>query len=678
MINFNKEKRLFHITNNNISYYIYANSAGYLETVYFGEFIDDLFDLDGIRKANQDNNYTQYFSRKDNKEYTHGDHFKSGLSRLEVSPHGLIDKRGAPVIIPKNNGDYVTNFLYSDFEIIDGIIDFENIPHAKENNSKTQTLHLILKDEKEEIYLHEYLTIYDDKDIIIKNFVIENKTSDTFKISIAFSLQLDLPHPNYDLHHFTGRWAKERDEVVNRVVDCIQEVSTNTGRSSHEENPFVFLKEVGANYEYGEVIGFNLIYSGNFKFRTFSDTFGGLHILYGINDEDFTWNLNAGERFVTPQAVISYSNQGIDKMSQNFHSFIKDNLITYKKDKEYKSLLFNSWEGCFMDFNTESILSYIDDSKKIDTELFVLDDGWFGRRNNEYDGLGDWWVNKDKIDLHKVIDRCHKNNMKFGIWFEPEMVNPYSDLCKNNPSFVLGNQRDVATIYRHQFHLDFANPDVVDNIFNQMCLILDEYDIDYIKWDHNRIINEHFSSYYDSLHQGEIYHRLVLGYYSLLSRLVEKYPHIMFEGCASGGGRFDLGTLYYCPQIWASDETDPIQRIFIQYNTSLGYPLSTIGSHVSANKMTSFTTKAHIALFGTYGCEMNPNKLNEKEINELKDIAKIYKKYHLNVIGNGDLYHIASPNTSNFICLQSVSKSKEESLVLLMNKLNIVILNLKD
>ena len=211
MINFNKEKRLFHITNNNISYYIYANSAGYLETVYFGEFIDDLFDLDGIRKANQDNNYTQYFSRKDNKEYTHGDYFKSGLSRLEVSPHGLIDKRGAPVIIPKNNGDYVTNFLYSDFEIIDGIIEFENIPHAKENNSKTQTLHLILKDEKEEIYLHEYLTIYDDKDIIIKNFVIENKTSDTFKISRAFSMQLDLPHPNYDLHHFTGRWAKERE-----------------------------------------------------------------------------------------------------------------------------------------------------------------------------------------------------------------------------------------------------------------------------------------------------------------------------------------------------------------------------------------------------------------------------------------------------------------------------------
>lgn len=259
--------------------------------------------------------------------------------------------------------------------------------------------------------------------------------------------------------------------------------------------------------------------------------------------------------------------------------------------------------------------------------------------------------------------------MKFGIWFEPEMVNPLSDYYQNNPHCILKEDNNPLTIARHQFHLDFSNPKVVDDIYEQMIKILDTYEIDYIKWDYNRVVYETYSYAYGKERQGEIYHRLVLGYYSLLSRLIKRYPHIMFEGCASGGGRFDLGTLYYCPQIWCSDESDPIQRMFIQYNTSLGYPLSTMGAHANANPIASYQTKAQIALFGTYGYEMNPNRLSEKEMEELSEVAKIYKEYHQSVIENGTLYHISSPNETNFLGLQSVSQDQKSSLFLFMNLL---------
>lgn len=668
MIIYNEKTNIFHLHNKQISYYIYLNEEGYLENIYFGEYLDNIIDPHSIRKANVDNNSTQYYDYKKEKECTFSDCFKSNYALLEISTHGLIDKRGAPIIIRRKNGSNVTDFTYVSHEIYHGIKSLNKMPHAK-IDSDCDTIEFLLKNRNEEIYLKYFLTIYNDKDIIIKSFEIINNTCDEIIIERAFSLQLDLNNVDYRLVHFRGRWAKERDYIENKVADGIFEVSSNYGRSSHEENPFVYLIKNDATQDRGEVIGFNLIYSGNFKFRLFNDYYHNLHVTYGINDEDFFWNLKPNDSFTTPQAVISYSFQGVDKMSQNFHAFIKENLITYKKDCEYKPILFNSWEGCYFDFDTNSIISYIDDSKKIGAELFVLDDGWFGRRDNDYDGLGDWWINNKKIDLKKVIDHCHHNKMIFGIWFEPEMVNPTSDLFRNHPEYILGEPKTNLTIARHQFHLDFSNEEVVDNIFNQMIKILDEYPIDYIKWDYNRVVYEAYSKHYPCSHQGEIYHRLVLGYYSLISRIRSRYPNIMIEGCASGGGRFDMGTLFYCPQIWCSDESDPIQRMFIQYNTSLGYPLSTIGSHVNANKITPYITKAYLALFGTYGYEMNPNLLLDDEIKELSYVADIYKKYHQSVIENGVLYHLSSPTNSNFICLESVSKDQSQILVLLMNLL---------
>lgn len=664
MIRYDRARRLLVLDNGSIGYVIYVNDAGYLETVYFGKHLADYSDFDCVRRSGEF--ATPRYRVEEGREVGYADGFKLDASPLEVSSHGLSDKRGAPIVVRGADGSFVTDLRYRSHRRIMGVPAPEGLPHA---HGAAETADILLEDRALRVRAHLYLTIFPDKDVLVKSFRIENVGKKPVRLTRAMSMQLDLPRSDYDLVHFHGRWAKERDYCCNRVVEGVQEVSSNLGRSSAESNPFVYLKQQGATTDHGEVIGFNLIYSGNFKFRTYKHFLGWMHITYGINDEDFEWTLSPGETFATPQAVIAYSAEGTDKMSQTFHRFIRENLMTYEKNEEYKPVLFNSWEGCYMTFDTQLILSYIDDACKIGTELFVLDDGWFGARDTDRAGLGDWTVNKGKIDLHRVIAHCRERGLKFGIWFEPEMVNPDSDLFRAHPEYALGWGSKELSLARHQLHLDFANPEVVENIYAQMKSFLEEYRVDYIKWDYNRTVAEHVSAAYPPERQGEIYHRLMLGYYSLLGRLVREYPDIMFEGCASGGGRFDMGTLYYCPQIWCSDESNPAQRIDIQFNTSLGYPLSCIGSHVNDSNVASYSAKAALALFGTYGYEMNPNKLTPEEMGELAATADIYRKYHHDVIANGTLYHLYAPYEGNYMCMQCVSRDRGASLVLFMNKL---------
>ena len=664
MIRYFRQERILALDNGSIGYAVYINDAGYLETLYFGGHLSDYSDFDCVRRADEFD--TPRYRADEGKEAGYADGFKLDAAPLEVSPHGLADKRGAPIVVRGADSSFVTDLRYRSHRRIAGVPAVEGLPHAHGN---CETLDIVLEDRALHVRAHLYLTIFPDKDVLVKSFCIENAGRKPVQVTRAMSMQLDLPRSDYDLVHFHGRWGKERDYCCNRVTEGIQEVSSNLGRSSAEANPFVYLKERDAAADHGEVIGFNLIYSGNFKFRICKHFLGWLHITYGINDEDFEWQLAPGERFATPQAVIAYSAQGTDKMSQTFHRFIRENLMTYAKNEDYKPVLFNSWEGCLFNFDTQLILSYIDDACKIGTELFVLDDGWFGTRNTDETGLGDWTVNRDKIDLHRVMAHCRERGLKFGIWFEPEMVNPDSGLFRAHPEYALGWGRQELSLKRHQLHLDFSDPEVVENIYAQMKAFLDEYPVDYIKWDYNRTVAEHVSAAWPPERQGEIYHRLVLGYYSLIGRLTREYPHVMFEGCASGGGRFDMGTLYYCPQIWCSDESDPAQRIDIQFNTSLGYPLSCIGSHVNDSRVASYSAKAALALFGTYGYEMNPNRLTPEEMKELAAAADIYRKYHRDVIANGTLYHLCAPHEGNYMCMQCVSADRGASLVLFMNKL---------
>ena len=664
MISFDSDSRLFVLDNGSIGYAVYVNDAGYLETLYFGKRMERYDDFTCMRDTGV------FGSRRylvpSGEDVAYGDGFKAECAPLEISPHGLSDKRGAPLVVRDGTGSYVTDFRYHSYTVEEGAPALEGLPHA--HGDSAETLDILLKDRTREIWAHLVLTIFSDKDAIVKSFSVENGTDGTLRLTRAMSLQLDLPRADYDLVHFKGRWAKERDYCENAVLDGVQEVSSNLGRSSAEENPFVFLKEHTATAASGEVIGFNLIYSGNFKFRTFVGPFRGLHVTYGINDEDFEWTLEPGDDFQTPQAVVVYSAEGVDGMSQTFHRFVRENVMTYRANDVYKPVLFNSWEGCTFHFDTDLILSYLDAACKIGAELFVLDDGWFGARDSDLAGLGDWKVNAKKIDLRRVIDACHERGVKFGIWFEPEMINPDSDLFRAHPEYVLGWGEDELSLMRHQCHLDFANPAVPACIYAQMNEFLEEYPVDYIKWDYNRTVSEHVSRALPD-RQGEVYHRLVLGYYSLIGRIAREHPEIMIEGCASGGGRFDLGTLFYCPQIWCSDESDPAQRIDIQFNTSLGYPLSCIGSHVNDSRVAPYDTKAALALFGTYGYEMDPGTLTEEEVSMLVRHAEIYKKYHGDVIERGTLYHLLAPHAGNEMCMQCVSQDKSASLVLFMNKL---------
>ena len=660
MITYCSEKRMFTLKNDKMAYVIYLNPHGDLETLYVGKPWEGMeADLGNLPLQRGQQVHRLETNVSENLMETYG-------NRYEISSHGLWDKKGAPIIIPKENGSTVTDFRYVSHEIYQGVKTLATLPSARGGEEDCESIAFLLKEATREIYVTHTITLYKHSNILLKQFTVENKTDAPVFLERAMSMQLDLPSSHYNLVHFPGRWAQERDYEENPVLDGVQEVCSNLGRSSHDENPFVFLKAPQATNDSGEVIGFNLIYSSNFKFRTFVDRTRQLHITYGINDEDFRWKLNPGEAFETPQAVISYSSEGIDGMSQAFHTFVREHLITYRHDKAYKPVLFNSWEGCYFNFNTESVISYIDDAIKIGTELFVLDDGWFGTRNDDKQGLGDWFVNKDKVDLHKIMAHCKEKGIKFGIWFEPEMVNPRSELYTNHPDYVPGEpDSKELSLWRTQFHLDFSAKQVVDELYRQMKAFLEEYPVNYIKWDYNRIVCEHFSRHYPADQQGEIYHRMMLGYYDLIGRLTAEYPDIMFEGCSSGGGRFDLGTIYFCPQIWTSDESNPSQRIAIQYNTSLGYPLSTMGAHVNDSRVASYKTKALIALFGTYGYEMNPNILTEKEQDELREVAEIYKKYHQSVIGNGTLYHLLSPNHGNLMCMQAVSKDQSASLMIL-------------
>ncbi len=665
MIRFNPQTKVLHLTNGKMSYVVYVNDYGYLETLYFGAPLTDADDIHCLRRSAEWHDSSFYYDKKSGKEYRHSDCYMSNTAPQELSAHAAMDKRYAPLVIRQADGGYLTDFRYVSHTVLDGVPDVPGMPHAR--GGDCQTVDFLLCDGYG-LQLHYYLSIYNDKNILLKSMLLVNDTPHTVHLLRAMSLQLDLPDAQWEWTHFCGRWQKERDLVRAPLIDGVQSISSNRARSSHEENPFVYFSRRGAGPTAGEAIGLNLIYSGNFACRVEVTNYGATHITYGISDEDFDWVLASGQRFHTPQAVVAYSADGEDGMSQAMHDFIKQNLVNRRLDDKTKPILFNSWEGCFFDFDTQRVLSYIDDGRTIGMEMFVLDDGWFGARNDDTAGLGDWRVNTDKVDLKRVVAHCRQCGIQVGIWFEPEMINYRSDLFRAHPEYALTGNADQASCIRHQFHLDMANPAVVDEVYRQLSAFFDEYHPDYIKWDYNRIVCEHYSSALPAERQGEVYHRLTLGYYHLLERITAHYPDLFIEGCASGGGRFDLGTLYYAPQIWASDESDPAQRMEINYTTSLGYPLSTIGAHVNASPVANYRTKAILALFGTYGYEMNPNRLTQEDREALNEVADVYHRYHKDVVENGTLYHLKNPYLGNFMSMQCVSRDRNTSLVVIINR----------
>lgn len=658
-ISYDEQNSIFRLENDFFSYIFQITEKGILRHLYFGGRIGE-FDPSSLTDLGWD--WSRTYLDADGAEKIYADNYYNDRSLAEAASHGLMDKSGAPFIVKKKGGVTATSFVYESHRIYNGKPELSTLPSTHGENA--QTLELILKDIYGEEKLLLSYTLFENLGVIARNSVIFNCGKEDIVLEKICSLELDLPESNFDLIHFHGDWCLERFAERKPLSNGNFSVASNMGRSSHEENPFAILCAKNADEFSGEAYAFSFVYSGNFRLSVNVDKWRRTRVLMGINEEDFSYTVRGGEKFEAPEGIIVYSREGFNGISHSMHDLIRDNLIKFKNAKSLRPVLFNSWEGCYLDFDTQSILGYIENAADIGAELFVLDDGWFGRRDTDSRSLGDWFVADYKINLKKIIEKCHSLNMKFGIWFEPEMINPDSDLYRARPDYALGDGKHERTLSRHQLVIDTANDEVVDLLFERMSAILDGYDIDYVKWDHNRNIGEITGS---RAEYGETYHRLILGTYKLLDRLQKKYPDILFEGCASGGGRFDLGMLYYHPQIWTSDETDPVQRLFIQYGTSYAYPLSAMGSHISKNPIMSYKDKGKIALFGTYGIEMNPCLLTREERDEVKEINAVYKKYHRDVILNGDLYRLRSPFEGNYMSLMSVSKDRNKALVLFAN-----------
>ena len=660
---FNETFQTFHLYNREISYIMTVLPNGQMGQLYFGKRIhhkeDFSYLLEMIIRP-----MTPYLSEENAA-------FSLSHTKQEYGVHGTTDYRHPAVEILQKNGSRLSDFQYQEHCIIDGKPKLSGLPATyTEKDEEAKTLILKLKDSVTDIHLELFYTIFAQGGIIARSARFENHGSESVHLTTAMSLCMDLPDSRYEWMQFSGAWARERHLKIRKLEQGIQAIDSTRGHSSHEHNPFIILKRPNTDEFQGEAIGFSLIYSGNFLAQAEVDTYNTTRVLLGINPQRFDWKLDIGESFQTPEAVMVYSDQGLNAMSQTFHKLYGKRLARgYWRDRE-RPILNNNWEATYFDFTEERLISLAQKAKDSGVELFVLDDGWFGERNHDLAGLGDWVANPSRLPegITGLAQKIEDLGMKFGLWFEPEMVNEDSDLYRKHPDWIIQTPNRTVSRGRHQYVLDFSRNEVVDCIYQMMSKILREAKVSYIKWDMNRSITECYSAALPPDRQGEVFHRYILGVYDLYERLTSEFPYVLFESCASGGARFDPGMLYYAPQAWTSDNTDAIERLKIQYGSSFCYPISSIGSHVSVSpnhqvfRRTPLQTRANVAYFGTFGYELDLNKLSIPEQQEVKQQISFMKEYR-HLIQFGTFYRLSSPFEENVTVWMVVSEDKNEALI---------------
>lgn len=661
---FFKDENLFHLSNDKFSMYVQIHESGMVLCPYFGSRLSQL-DAEAINSASPDW-YNTYYNQKQGEENLYDNLWLNSSSFLMPTSKGM-DSRPS-VINVEGFDDNKLDFRYESHRIYSGKPAFETMPYVRDDGS-AQTLELILRDKYKNLVLQVSLTVFEKYNCVIRNTRLINNTKSNLWLTNAMSVVQDFRRADLDVVHFPGEWTFERQFRREHLVEGTKVISTASGRSSHEHNPFVIISDADTSENYGDAYAFSLMYSGSFKCKASVSKTGVTRLVMGLNEDDFRYEIKAGEYFDLPEGICVFSNCGYGELSRQFHDLIRENIVKDGNLDAYRSILLNSWEGCYFDFDTQKVIDLIQQAATVGTELFVLDDGWFGKRNSDKSSLGDWHVNTDKINIKEVVDACHKNGMKFGLWIEPEMVNLCSDLIVEHPEFAAVDFNTDFGMSRHQVPLNFADDRVVDFIYDRISSVLKQYDVDYVKWDHNRSLEDCYAQNLDGAHQDEFSYRNTLGYYRLAKMLTTTFPNIHFQGCASGGGRFDLGTLFYFPEIWTSDENDPVQRLFIQYGTSFAYPPAVMGSHVNDSKTTCYRTKAEIALFGSYGFELNPICMAQSDKDEVLKVNDIYHKYHTDVVLNGDLYRLVSPFDGKAFAIDMVSKDKSKCLLLYVNLL---------
>lgn len=666
---FDSEKKIFKLDTPSSSYLLKISPAGYLLHLYYGAYVPDI-DLDYLRNGLHNASFSANVAEPEENGLT------LDTAPLEYSCNGISDFRISALQVRGKNGNASTDIRYKSHRIYSGKPALEGLPASYANtDDEADTLEITCCDDLTGAEVTLIYTAFTKLDAIARSTRIENKGNVPFELERAFSVCVDFYGYDFELLSLQGRWAKERTLVKRPLEHGIQGIHSKRGSSSHNNNPFIALARNGYTEESGEVYGFSLVYSGNFSAEAEVDCMDSTRVIMGINPEDFKWRLEEGETFTAPEVVMVYSDGGVGKMSRTYHKLYRNNLCRGEWKTKKRPILVNNWEGTYFDFDDNKLVAIAKDAAELGIEMLVMDDGWFGVRNSDNCSLGDWFVNEKKLNggIKSLVDRVNALGLKFGIWFEPEMISPDSDLYRAHPDWCLHVDGRGRSIGRRQYVLDMSRKDVRDNIFDQMYAVLSSANIEYVKWDFNRNLTEVGSALLPPERQGEVAHRYMLGVYELLERLLTAFPKLLLEGCSGGGGRFDAGMLYYSPQIWTSDDTDAIERLEIQYGTSIVYPTSSMSAHVSASpnhqtgRPSSFKTRGDVAMAGAFGYELDLTKLTDEERELVRKQVADYHKYY-DLIQNGDYYRLINPtedvkNITSAAAWESVSADKKEVLL---------------
>lgn len=654
---YDQSNNIFHLYNQKISYVLKVMRNGELGQLYYGQ-----------RLVGSNLEYLYY--EKDVPTvcvYEKEQQFSMSNMRQEYSSFGGTDFSVGCYNLLQSNGSNLTEFRFTDFEILDQKPRIPNMPQAE---GRSRTLKITLSDKLIDARLELYYSIFEDSSCIVRSARFINDGDQKLFLDKALSFQLDFDDLDFKMVQLDGAWARERNVTYRDVKQGRTIIESTIGATSHVQNPFLCLLKADANENHGEVYASTLIYSGSFIGSVDVASHERVRMSMGIHPQNFKWELTKEQEFWTPEAVLNYSPNGLNDLSQEFHRFVKSNVMRLDPKVKRTKFLTNNWEATYFDFDGPQIIDIAKEAKKCGAEMFVLDDGWFGNRDDDTSSLGDWQSNEQKLkmSLRELSKAITDMGLDFGIWIEPEMISKRSDLYKQHPDFAIQTPNRQVSYGRQQFVLDFANPKVVTHIFDMLCVELDKLDFQYIKWDMNRNITEGYSSSLGFENQGEFLHRYILGVYKLYDLLQAKYPNVMIEACAGGGGRFDLGMLYYSPQIWTSDDSDPIERLKIQWGTSMLYPLHAIVNHVSSVKnhqtgrITNLDFKASVAYFGNFGYEINFSELNDSEKAQIAKQMEFYDKYQ-DVFLKGDFYRLDSPFEGNTNHVAMMAKYEQTIIV---------------
>ncbi len=646
----------FLLEGKNYSYVMFVNGDGFLQQLHYGGKMEKE-DIGFLADT--------YLSTVPNHWINKDEAFDSLPSEYGFYAKG--DYKEPTAIFERKDGASMSRLRYDSYRVEKDAPKIVGMPHVR---SGDETLVITLKDDFSDIEVDLYYTVCDSSDVLVRNAIIRNVGKEPVMLKRAFSFRVELANGEYQLLRLAGRWGQERIPEIAPVAHGLTRIHSLRGSSSHQTNPFMGILRKDCGEESGECYGVQLVYSGSFALTAEWSKYGALTLQGGINETGFCWELRGGESFVTPQVLLPYSNAGMGGMSREIHDFLRERIINPAYAFKRRPVVINNWEATYFDFDNEKLCAIITEAAKLGIDTFVLDDGWFGKRTNDFAGLGDWFVNEEKLKggLKKVSACCKEHGMKFGLWFEPEMVNEDSELFRAHPDWALCKEGVEPMRSRQQLVLDFTRKEVVDYIFGAVSKIIKENDISYIKWDMNRYVSECYSASLPYHRQGEVMHRYILGVYDLAQRLLDEFPDLFIEGCAGGGGRFDAGMLYYFPQIWTSDDSDAHERTKIQWGTSLCYPLSSMSCHVSVcpnhqtGRTVPFDTRGNIASLGAFGYELDVTKMTDEDNEGVKAQIEACKRTD-RLILSGELYRLSNPLESNYFCMLVVSKDKSEAYV---------------